>query len=805
MTSCVVVKDTTLTIDPGKQTEFTAMKFPYQLDSFQLHGCQSIHDNHHVIVTAHTGSGKTSVGEYAIAYHIAQNHRVIYTTPIKALSNQIHQGLTEKHPDWDVGIKTGDIEINPHAQVVVMTTEILRNALFNLNLENDIGNLMEHVGCVIFDEIHWIKDRDRGHVWEESIISMPREIQMIGLSATIPDADQFANWLATTKNATVSLIPTTHRVVPLNHHIMTRNKLVPIMDNLGHFNIEKVKMAQSDFNFRPSDLNHYLTRLQKDGLLPAFFFCFSRDKCERYAAGITLNLVEGKESVEIGKMFDRFLSKFGTRYGGMAQVSQVKSLLMKGVCFHHSGLMHVLKEIIEIIFSKGLIKVLFVTETFAAGVNMPARTVVFTGLQKYDGFKGGLRALKPEEYSQMAGRAGRRGLDDKGTVILLPFHRNERLDPEYLKPILNGRMDTIHSQFKVDYSFVLKVIFNNYRESPETATDLISYAQQTMLNRQAISYIKQLENERDELQVQISELKPFDKSDPDYELLSTFYKYTYQANQLGLSRNKIGKALRSVKNRINKMDRRESKQFHDKIDTQRQYEKINSELAALNADIEYQKNYLKYAIQRIIEFLQHMGYLKELESDIDTFIYFHDQLTLKGLVAANINDCDPILFTEMLLSKDLDLQSYETAEIIALMAMFVDEKEKDREYRVTPTVKYAMKTVNHKIIRELMIVANKFNLTEFNIVPDWELSQEYVDLTLIWAQDGTIREIYDTSSDIYEGNFVKNILKVRNICENVIKSCEVTNNDILAKKLENYQEILVKSIVSPESLYLQIS
>ena len=171
-----------LTVKTGEyidtETALDALEFPYELDNFQKHGANSIEHGHHIIVTAHTGSGKTSVGEYAIAYHIKRNKRIIYTTPIKALSNQIHKNLSNKYKDWDIGIKTGDIEVNANAQVVIMTTEILRNALFQKD-----SPILEHLGCVIFDEVHWIKDRDRGHVWEETIISIPAEIQMVMLSA----------------------------------------------------------------------------------------------------------------------------------------------------------------------------------------------------------------------------------------------------------------------------------------------------------------------------------------------------------------------------------------------------------------------------------------------------------------------------------------------------------------------------------------------------------------------------------------------------------------------------------------------
>lgn len=786
-----------LTVKTGEyidtETALDALEFPYELDNFQKHGANSIEHGHHIIVTAHTGSGKTSVGEYAIAYHIKRNKRIIYTTPIKALSNQIHKNLSNKYKDWDIGIKTGDIEVNANAQVVIMTTEILRNALFQKD-----SPILEHLGCVIFDEVHWIKDRDRGHVWEETIISLPAEIQMVMLSATIPDADKFGIWIANTKSHPVDLIPTTHRVVPLTHYVMASDKLYQIMDNHRNFNTDNLLKAQQKFEFRPSMLNEYIVRLKdKLQMLPAFFFCFSRDKCETYAKSITVSLIDGKTSIQIGKLFDKYISKFGERYTNMMQTKDVRNLLIKGVCFHHSGLMHVLKEIIELIFSEGLIKVLFVTETFAAGVNMPARTVVFTGLQKYDGYLGELRYLHPEEYSQMAGRAGRRGLDKKGNVILLPFHHSERLNPSNLKTVMAGKMADISSRFKIDYSFVLKVIYANHEGD---IINLVEYAKKSLLNRQAERYLKSLEEEYAVMKERFEGLSSLTDEHPNYELIMKYYRLTEQPGKL--SRNKIGKQIRTVKNTVNKFSEGEKREFYEKVEQHKEYLIHKKELEKMEMNIDYQHHYLEHAIYLILRFLNHLGYLNKLhDRDAETFIYQREDLSLKGIVAAGINECDPIMFTEILTSDGLN--KLDTAEIISVLGFFVDERETDREYKINKNVYFVMNDIN-EIIHNLEVVGSKLGLSEFDIVPDWHISKESVDLAYIWTSGGSVNEIYSLSTEIYEGNFVRNVLKLRSLCESAIRVCELTHDDLLAKKLENYEELLVRSIVTPESLYVKV-
>lgn len=780
-------------------TELTAVSFPYTLDDFQKHAVRSVEQDHHVIVTAHTGCGKTSVAEYAIERAVAMGKRAIYATPIKALSNQIFKDLRRKY-SWDVGIRTGDIEINPDAQVVVMTTEILRNELFR-----DMS-YAERLKVAVFDEVHWVKDHDRGHVWEETIVKMPSHVQMVMLSATIPDADKFGEWVSDIKNHPVDLIPTSHRVVPLTHYIMGRDKLHEIMDNKGRFSHEAVNIAASNFDFKPTKLDEYIKRLHTIDALPAFFFCFSRDRCETYANSIAVSLIDGKTSTEIGNLFDRNIKKFGTRYDGMRQAEEVKKLLMKGVCYHHSGLLHVLKEIIEIIFSQGLIKILFVTETFAAGVNMPARTVVFTGLQKPDGSKSrgdgppGLRYLHPEEYSQMAGRAGRRGLDTKGTVIILPFHPKESLDSHLLSAVMTGKMADIVSRFKIDYNLVLKVLQSNV--VAEGAMSLTKFARNSLLSRQATGFIELLESEIKELRDKLESVKYSHATIQDVD--SVVSQYYHAKNAPG----KHNKVIKKIEKDIAKLSLAEQKKIYDTLRDHNVYSETENKLRCAIDDLDYQRNYIENTIYALLQFLYNEGYINTLHpsegagagacaSASENFVYLRENLTIKGLIACEISECNSLVLTEMI--TDGYFNDMTTAEIMSLLGMFIDERETDRPFEWTPSVSSGVKKVHH-LVEILQRKEDKAGLAD--IGTDWNIYEECVDLAYVWAKGATVGDIYKIT-DMHEGNFVKAMLKLRKICESVIKSCDLTHNNMLRKKLENYEELLVRSIVTPESLYVK--
>ena len=447
-------------LKPAKEYEFT-------LDPFQREGIACIENNQSVLVSAHTSAGKTVVAEYAIAQSLREKQRVVYTTPIKALSNQKYREFYEEFTD--VGLITGDVTINPTASCLIMTTEILRLMLFRGS------EIMREVGWVVFDEIHYMRDKERGVVWEETIILLPDSVHYVFLSATIPNARQFAEWIAHLHQQTCHVVYTDYRPTPLQHYIFPSggDGLHLVMDERGNFKEDNFNLAMSKLRAagdaakgdaamrgrrggmkgESNCLKVVRTIMERD-LAPVIVFSFSKKDCEAYALAMSkldFNTAAEKESVE--EVFNNAIDVLCEEDKKLPQVEHVLPLLKRGIGIHHGGLLPIIKETIEILFGEGLIKALFATETFALGLNMPARTVVFTNAQKFDGKD--FRWITSGEYIQMSGRAGRRGLDDKGIVILMV---DDKINPSVGKDLVKGKPDAINSAFHLTYNMVLNLL-----------------------------------------------------------------------------------------------------------------------------------------------------------------------------------------------------------------------------------------------------------------------------------------------------------------------------------------------------------
>lgn len=501
-------------------SEPLALPTKYELDPFQKHAVLGIHAGDHVFVTAKTGSGKTFVGEYLIARCLAQGKRVFYTTPIKSLSNQKYHDLKKLFPDATVGILTGDIKMCPDAQIVVMTAEILRNLLYKRGTATEGVGLtaavsLEGVAGVVMDEVHYIQDPDRGHVWEESLILCPSTpgvadpIQLVLLSATLPSAASLAGWLANLHQRRTWLLSTTFRIVPLVHGLLTpEGSVVPLLDPqsrwigdayTGWLRDRKAvadaaavhKKAVENRNLtggpvvsgkvRVEDPVARLLRtvqwLKERGNLPALFFVFSRRECERYAALMTGSFLDSSDSATAAHIIDFHLSRYKEILQKSPQYHAIRDLLLRGIAFHHSGLQPLLKEIVEIMFTRGYVKLLFATETFSVGLNMPTKTVVFLELEKWtDNHQK--RLLRPDEYIQMAGRAGRRGLDTQGLVLYQPMR--DPVDPGELRGLLTGALPALQSRMRFHYDFLLKQLLN---PASETLAEKSYWAQEQKATR----------------------------------------------------------------------------------------------------------------------------------------------------------------------------------------------------------------------------------------------------------------------------------------------------------------------------------
>ena len=482
-------------VSASGEPEPLALPTKYELDPFQKHAVLGIHAGDHVFVTAKTGSGKTFVGEYLIAHCLARGQRVFYTTPIKSLSNQKYHDLKKLFPAATVGILTGDIKMCPDAQIIVMTAEILRNLFVKQGTATEGVGLtaavtLEGVGGIVMDEVHYIQDPDRGHVWEETLIlaksAVEKGLKLVLLSATLPSAPSLAGWLAELHQRRTVLLSTTYRIVPLVHGILTPNmEVVPLLrpdgtwinDAYAGWLRERKSVADAALAYKKavdarardgycgpapsgkvrvedpiSRFHRMVAWLFETKQLPALFFIFNRRECERYAALVQGSLLDTSETAAATHIFDFHLSRFRGTLDKSPQYHTIRSLLLRGVAFHHSGLQPLLKEMVEILFSRGYVRALFATETFSVGLNMPTKTVVFLAMEKFS--DEGKRLLRPDEYIQMAGRAGRRGLDTQGLVLYEPMRAP--VDLGDLRGIITGALPPLQSRMRFHYDFILK-------------------------------------------------------------------------------------------------------------------------------------------------------------------------------------------------------------------------------------------------------------------------------------------------------------------------------------------------------------
>ncbi|KAL5016577.1 hypothetical protein ScPMuIL_006166 [Solemya velum] len=519
--------------------EFTPLKpsnvkpvkeFPFILDPFQKEALLCLENQQSVLVSAHTSAGKTVVAVYAIAMSLRDKQRVIYTTPIKALSNQKYRELYEEFQD--VGLLTGDVTINPTASCLVMTTEILRSMLYRGS------EIMREVAWVIFDEIHYMRDKERGVVWEETIILLPDNVHYVFLSATIPNARQFAEWICHLHKQPCHVVYTDYRPTPLQHYIFPAggdgihlvvdenggefreenfNTAMSVLRDTGDAAKGDVKGRKGGFKSPESNCFKIVKMIMERNFAPVIVFSFSRKDCEAYGmqmSKLDFNTEDEKGLVE--EVFNNAVDSLSDEDKKLPQVEHVLPLLKKGIGIHHSGLLPILKETIEILFSEGLIKALFATETFAMGLNMPAKTVLFTSARKFDGKD--FRWVTSGEYIQMSGRAGRRGLDDRGIVILMV---DEKMSPSAGKLILKGQPDPLNSAFHLTYNMVLNLL-RVEEINPEYMLERSFYQFQ---NYSAIpelcERLKSTEGEYNKMKI------------PSEELVASYYKIRQQLENLG--------------------------------------------------------------------------------------------------------------------------------------------------------------------------------------------------------------------------------------------------------------------------------
>jgi len=769
---------------PEVETNYT---FP--LDPFQKCAIAAIQSRENVLVTAKTGSGKTLVGEYQIEHSLKRSGRVFYTTPIKSLSNQKFNDLKQLYPG-KVGIMTGDIKFMPQADVVVMTTEILRNLLFKIGSSTEsVGSTaslsLDGVDAVVFDEVHYFNDPARGKVWEECLILLPPTIRLVLLSATIDSPAVFAEWIGEMKQVPMHLISTQYRVVPLEHSVGEKLLLdekdvfhkEAYTEYLRHLKgVEDAQRKHSDAvkariagdpvlqrEIRSTGFLHQMNEMIDDlnvkEKLPAMFFVFSRKNCEAYAAKVSSTLIDTSEGAAIKNIVRFHLHRYPD-LETLPQYHTLMALLMKGVAFHHSGMLPILKEIVEMLFSRGMIKLLFATETFAVGINMPTKTVIFTSYRKYDDAAEGLRMLRTDEYIQMAGRAGRRGKDTRGFVYYLPDRKPETV--EDVQRMMTGKQQSLESRMDFHYDFLLKCLQSG-------TTGWLG------LVKKSYWYVqRQMETEGRQLELLELQKKYAGLDIGEYELRDT-YETQIRITQ-NAERKKAQSSLDSWKNKH--MGPKWEKGWQEF----KEFKKNRAAITLLQEKIEAFKT-----IQvPFLANLQSLGYAEG------------ETLTEMGVLASEINEGHPLVMSAMF-KRGFALPR---EDLVALLSCFV-EGEKTEEpittwcLRVPDTLKSALLAV-HVIAQDLCARENPKSQPEY-----WTVHNYWPEIVYRWMH-GDEMAVLCSEYEVYEGNFMKAILKTANIVDEWITLATITKNLEVLETLREIRPDLVRGLVVPDSLYLRL-
>ncbi|GAA2797117.1 DEAD/DEAH box helicase [Mycolicibacterium pallens] len=481
--------------DPGKQLQQFTELLTFRLDPFQVQACEALERGHGVLVCAPTGAGKTVVGEFAVHLALAAGRKCFYTTPIKALSNQKHNDLVRRYGAENIGLLTGDQSVNGDAPVVVMTTEVLRNMLY---AGSDALHGLSHV---VMDEVHFLADRMRGAVWEEVILHLPDDVRLVSLSATVSNAEEFGGWIQTVRGDTTVVVDE-HRPVPLWQHVLVGKRLFDLFDYdregkqhlvdpdlIRHIAHRREAERLTDWEprrrgpsrryggsglYRPPSRPDVIASLDREGLLPAITFIFSRAGCDaavKQCLRSPLRLTSDEDRVRIAEVIDRRCGDLADADLAVLDYYEWREGLLRGLAAHHAGMLPIFRHTVEELFTAGLVKAVFATETLALGINMPARTVVLEKLVKFNGEQH--MPLTPGEYTQLTGRAGRRGIDIEGHAVVL-WHPD--VEPAEVAGLASTRTFPLRSSFAPSYNMTINLV---NQMGPEQAHQLLerSFAQ----------------------------------------------------------------------------------------------------------------------------------------------------------------------------------------------------------------------------------------------------------------------------------------------------------------------------------------
>lgn len=790
----------------------------YGLHDFQKWSIDATINGHHVLACAPTGSGKSLCAEFAIDFFWKKGKKSIYCSPIKSLSNQKYYDFQRKFPAISIGLITGDIKINPLADCLIMTTEILLSTFLTL----------ADLGCVIFDEIHMIGDKDRGHVWENCILQLPSNIQIIGLSATLDNPERFAEWIETrgTNENDLSLslkqvyltrklirpVPLTHySFITVNSGIFKAikdkdvhqeiNKLIDkpfvIQDDKGIFNEQTfLKMNKMLTLFDNKNIRvrraHVLTQVSKflveHEMLPALCFVFSIAKLEKCAEELNYPLLEfdSKVPYTIAYECEQILRKLPNykEYLLLPEYIKLVTLLQKGVGIHHSKMMPVLREIVELLFARGLIKMLFCTTSVAIGLNLPVKTSIFTDIYKHNGTE--VCILEGHEYVQAAGRAGRLGIDAVGSVIHL---NNLFARPGIIsyKTMMKGAPQRLVSNFKISYNLLLNSIIGKNGEK-----DLSALVKQSMIQYKIGAQIAGLKGDIDRVSKKgafIEQKVPRDQLEEYLGLKAS------QPTLVNKRRKDCDKAIAALEDRF--------KTIVKEVDIYKKSLENALELSQLTNELSIVENILDTDVLAVLDLLLDKGFVERHQNVKGGSL----GLLLKGHVATHFKEVPCLIFASLVLDKKF--AGLEAKEIAAFLSCFTNVKVTD-DFRELAPVSTNEKVLN--LVTDVNRMSNEFVDLELkkkmNTGTEYGMIFDLIDYMILWTECTSEPECkyllqqIGIEKGIFLGEFVKAILKIVAIVAELSSVAELINDLDLLEKCKQVPILLQKFVATNQSLYV---
>lgn len=780
--------------------------FPMELSPFQKTAIQAIVDGHHSLSCVPTGSGKTLPALFAIDYFTRLGKKVIYTSPIKALSNQKYHEFSQKFPNLSVGILTGDIKTNPTGNVLIMTAEILQNIIVSKtsNLVKYID--LDSVACIIHDEIHMINDEFRGHVWEELIMSCPSTIQMVMLSATLDSPESFVRWIETlpNNNKKVYLETSTIRSVPLKHfgfltnttkiikttkkdpEILsmleeTCNKFIPLyttnkkFEDANYDRIKNVLTMYKKYNHFENIihvLDRVLKKMVEEEMFPAVCFLLSKKQIETISQQITTELLEfdSKIPYTIQKECEKILRSKFSNYKEFTELTEfftLTKLLERGIGIHHSGMIPVLRELVEILFEKGCIKLLFATETFSVGLNMPIKTSIFTDIFKFDG--NGKRMFLPHEFIQASGRAGRRGLDTQGFVIHL-FNLYQTHDKCDFRLLLDGPSQKLSSKFKLSFHLFL------------SNDNVNSFCSSSMTNFETNNGIKKLDKEELQLveKIQREKEKQYRTPNDVIEHYQSLFRYKS-----------------SKQKKKNLLKQAEIRDDYPSIETdiklQNELKKLEERLCLLRSKKEAEMQSLDRKLSIMKDFL--------IQQD---FFAKDGTRTILGNIASRIHHVPCLAISK----KMNEIAKLNLEDLVSFLGCFIPVHIADKDQNISCPSNCSFEN----LIRDIDNLYNDYYSFEMKegifSGENYLIQYHFCFLLKEWINVETDGQAIlflnqmKKEKGIFLGEFVKYIMNINNLSKELENVAEYLGNMEFLSKLQQIPEKTIKFIVTNQSLYV---